>query len=409
VNILVVSQWFPPEPGGGPARFLEMGRHWQERGHRVTVLAGIPNWPVGKVAPGYEGRLVVRERYGGLPVVRSWVFATPNEGVVKRIVNHASFLVSAPLASLRLSPRPHAVVATSPPLFAAQAGLALARRFRVPFIFDVRDLWPDAIFALGQMQSPMARRALRLVERTLYRSASVVVAVSPRFREPILQRGAKRVEVITNGADLHLFSPGAPDPQLRESWGGKDQFVVLYAGTLGLAHGLRTALEAAALLRDRQVRFVFIGEGAQRAELEADAAGRGLTNVQFVGLQPRKNMADAYRSADICLVSLRALALFDAFIPSKIFEILACGRPMIAAISGEALAMVTNAGAAIPAEPGSAKSLAHAVEDAMESAALPAMGKSGRQFVELRFDRTELAERYLRLLEETTRQSHAHM
>ncbi len=228
-------------------------------------------------------------------------------------------------------------------------------------------------------------------------------------REPILERGAKRVEVITNGADLHLFSPGAPDPQLRESWGGKDQFVVLYAGTLGLAHGLRTAIEAAALLRDRRVRFVFIGEGAQRAELEADAAGRGLTNVQFVGLQPRKNMADAYRSADICLVSLRALALFDAFIPSKIFEILACGRPMIAAISGEALALVTDAGAAIPAEPGSATSLAHAVEDAMESVALPAMGKSGRHFVELRFDRTELAERYLRLLEETTRQSHALM
>jgi glycosyltransferase involved in cell wall biosynthesis len=399
VNILVVSQWFPPEPGGGPARFLEMGHRWQELGHEVTVLAGTPNWPTGKVAPGYESRLRLRERYQGLPVIRSWVYATPNEGVVKRIVNHGSFLASAPLAALRLSPRPDVVVATSPPLFAAIAGLAIARRFGARFVFDVRDLWPDVIFALDQMRSPVVRRLLGSVERRLYRNAGMVVAVSPRFRDPILAREAKAVEVITNGADLDFFSPGPPDPQLRESWGGKDQFVVLYAGTLGLAHGLKTVLDAAELLKDRPIRFVLVGEGAERAGLEAEAERRTLTNVHFAGLQPRERMPDVYRSADICLVALRPLPLLEAFIPSKIFEILACGRPMIAAVSGEPLESVNRAGAAFPAEPGSVRSLADAVERALSSDSLAEMGVSGRRFVEQHFDRRELADRYLRVLE----------
>jgi glycosyltransferase involved in cell wall biosynthesis len=398
VNILIVSQWFPPEPGGGPARFLEMGRRWQELGHDVTVLAGTPNWPTGEIVPGYGSRFRLRERYQGLLVIRSWVYATPNEGVVKRIANHGSFLVSAPLAAARLHPRPDVVVATSPPLFAAVAGLAVARRFGARFVFDVRDLWPDAIFALDQMRAPVVRRVLRSMERLLYRNASTVVGVSPRFRDPILRRGARSVEIITNGADLDTFSPGAHDPSLLKSWGATGQFVVLYAGTLGLAHGLKAVLDAAELLKGRPIRFVFVGEGAERGELEAEAERRTLTNVHFAGLQPRERMPDVYRSADICLVALRPLPLFEAFIPSKIFEILACGRPLIAAVSGEPLELLGRTRAAIAAKPGSGQSLADAVERALTSDSLAGMGASGRSFVEQQFDRRELADRYLRVL-----------
>jgi glycosyltransferase involved in cell wall biosynthesis len=376
-----------------------MGRRWQELGHQVTVLAGTPNWPTGEIAPGYEARFRTRERRQGLRVIRSWVYATPNEGVVKRIVNHGSFLVSAPIAVARLRPRPDVVVATSPPLFAAVAGLAIARRFGARFVFDVRDLWPDAIFALDQMRSPVVRRLLRSIERLLYRSAATVVGVSPRFRDPILRRGARSVEIITNGADVDAFSPGARDPDLLKSWGATGQFVVLYAGTLGLAHGLKAVLDAAELLKDRPVRFVFVGEGAERGALEAEAERRSLTNVHFAGLQPRERMPEVYRSADICLVSLRPLPLFEAFIPSKVFEILACGRPVIAAVSGEPLELLRRAGASIAAEPGSGRSLAEAVERALTSDSLTVMGASGRSFVQEQFDRRGLADQYLRILE----------
>lgn len=367
-------------------------------GHRVTVLAGIPNWPTGRTARGYERRVLVRERYRGLRVVRSWVYATPNERVVKRILNHTSFLISAPLASLLAVGRPDVVVATSPPLFAAVAGLGIAGGFRAPLVLDVRDLWPDAIFALGQMRQPAFRWSLRRVERILYRKSSAVVAASPGFRQTILERGGRRVVVIPNGADLELFSPGPPDPQLREAWGWDGKFVVLYAGTLGMAHGLRAVLDAAELLSDLPVRFALVGDGAERAPLEDEARGRGLSNVQFVPIQPRDRMPALYRSADICLVALGPAPLFERFIPSKVFEIMACGRPMIAAVSGEALSIASAAGAAIPTQPGSGPMLAKAVKEALASDRLTEMGTSGQAFVKKNFDRTHLAKRYLHLL-----------
>jgi glycosyltransferase involved in cell wall biosynthesis len=398
VNILVVSQWFPPEPGGGPARFLEMATLWQAGGNEVTILAGIPNWPTGRVAQGYERKLLVRERYAGLRVVRSWVFATPNEGVVKRIANHASFLASAPLASLFATRRPDVVVATSPPLFAALAGLGIATRFGVPLVLDIRDLWPDAIFALGQVRQPAARWLLRSVERLLYRQAAAVVAVSPQFRQPILARGAAAVEVIPNGADLQFFCPGRPDTELRRALGWDGKFVVLYAGTIGMAHGLRTMLDAADLSRDTPVHFALAGEGAERARLEAEAVHRGLANVQFLPLQPRERMPALYLASDVCLVTLRPISLFERFIPSKIFEIMACGRPLIAAVAGEARDVVQAAGAGVPVEPGSGARLAEGVRQAMNSDALEQMGASGRSFVEENYDRAEMAQRYLRVL-----------
>jgi glycosyltransferase involved in cell wall biosynthesis len=332
MNILVLSQWFPPEPGGGPARFLEMGREWARAGHRVTVLAGIPNWPGGVVHPSYRGRVEARERMDGMEVRRTWVYPARNEGRAKRIANHLSFAASAPLAALSRGVPADVVVATSPPLFAAGAGMLIARARRVPFVFDVRDLWPDAIFELGQMRSEPVRAGLRRLERALYRRAAAVVPVTEAFVEPILRRGARRVEVIPNGADVETFQPGVPDPVLRTELGWEGRFVVLYAGTLGMAHGLLTAVEAAELCRDQGILFSLVGDGADRPLLERAAAERRLDNLQILPLQPRSRMPDLYRAADACLISLRPVPLFDGFIPSKVFEIMACGRPILACV-----------------------------------------------------------------------------
>jgi putative colanic acid biosynthesis glycosyltransferase WcaI len=402
VNILVFSQWFPPEPGGGPARFLEMGRAWAAAGHRVRVVAGIPNWPTGEVHPAYRRRALVRERVAGMDVVRTWVLPARNEGRLKRIANHVSFAASGPLASAVGMPA-DVVVATSPPLFAAAAGAAVARLRRVPFVFDVRDLWPDAIFALGQLDRPSVRRALRSLEARLYRSASAVVAVSEDFADPIRMRGASRVEVIPNGADLDAYQPGPPDGALRGELGWDGRFVVLYAGTLGMAHGLMRVIEAADAVGRRQdakdVLFAFVGEGADRPELERETARRGLANVRFHPLQPRERMPSLYRAADACLVSLRPLPLFDGFIPSKLFEIMASGRPVLAAVAGRPLGLVLEAGAGLAAGQEDPDVLVEGIRTLRANPELASeMGTRGRAFVEARYDRADQAARYLALL-----------
>jgi glycosyltransferase involved in cell wall biosynthesis len=402
VNILVFSQWFPPEPGGGPARFLEMGRAWAAAGHSVRVVAGIPNWPTGEVHPAYRRRVHVRERLAGMDVVRTWVLPARNEGRLKRIANHVSFAASGPLSAAVGMPA-DVVVATSPPLFAAAAGAAVARLRRIPFVFDVRDLWPDAIFALGQLDRPSVRRALRSLEARLYRSASAVVAVSEDFVDPIRRRGATRVEVIPNGADLDAFQPGPQDQALRAELGWDGRFVVLYAGTLGMAHGLMRVIDAAEAAGRRQdtndVLFAFVGEGAERPELERETDRRGLANVRFHPLQPRERMPSLYRAADACLVSLRPLPLFDGFIPSKLFEIMASGRPVLAAVAGRPLDLVLEAGAGLAVGQDDPEPLVEGIRTLRADPDLASeMGRRGRTFVQARYDRAALAARYLALL-----------
>lgn len=399
MNILVFSQWFPPEPGGGPARFLEMGRAWAAAGHRVHVIAGIPNWPTGVVDPAYRGKLYVRERLNGIEVTRSWVYPARNEGRTKRVINHLSFTASAPLASMARDIHPDVIVATSPPIFAAAAGMGVALAKRVPFVFDVRDLWPDAIFELGQVRAPSLRSALRRLERALYRRSSAVVAVAEPFEGPIRSRGGRRVEVIPNGADLDAFSSGPPDAGLRNELGWDGRFVVMYAGTLGMAHGLRTAVEAAAMCPDPDVLFALVGEGAEREMLEREVASRGLGNVRMLPLQPRARMPALYRAADACLVVLRPLPLFDGFIPSKIFEIMACGRPILAALAGRGLRLVLDAEAGLEVKQDSPEGLVRAVEALREDPNRDRYGSRGRAYVERNYDRRRLAQRYLDLLD----------
>jgi colanic acid biosynthesis glycosyl transferase WcaI len=399
MKILVVSQWFPPEPGGGPARFHEMAQAWASRGHEVTVVAGMPNWPTGVTLPGYGGRMHVEEHVQGFTIHRTWVLPTPNEGRWRRVANHVSYVPSALItATLRRIPA-DVVVGTSPPLFAAAGAQLLAAARRVPFVFDVRDLWPDAIFALGQMRYPLVRPALRSIERHLYRRAGAVVVVSPGFAEHVRDHGGRRVEVITNGADLQQFQPGPSDPAIRREFGWDDRFVVLYAGTVGMAHGLGQVLEAAPTLRDPRFLFVLMGEGAEKEGLRRSLAEAELDNVQILPLQPRDRMPAIYRSADACLVSLRPIPLFDAFIPSKIFEIMACGRPILAAVGGTALELVLQAEAGLRVVQGDGPDLRRGVEQLAAAPELAEkMGASGRAWAERNVDRAHLAGAYLDVL-----------
>jgi hypothetical protein len=407
VRIAVVSHYFWPELGAPTARLLEMGREWVARGHQVTVVTNFPNHPTGVVPDAYRGRSFMVEDVDGIRVVRCRTYATPNRGVARRTLGHLVFMLQAVLQGTPALRDSDVVVASSPTLFAVVAAWLVSRRLRVPFVFEVRDLWPAIFVELGVLRNRLAIACLEQLELFLYRRAAAVVTVTRAFAADIERRGvpSRKLRVIPNGVDLEAFAPGAPDRALREALGcGDDDVMVLYCGALGISQALGRVLEAAARLRDdARLRFLLVGEGAEKEALQARARELRLANVTFRDSVPRDQVAALYRSADVCLVPLRAVPLFRSFIPSKMFEILACGRPILASLEGEAAEILAASGAALVVPPEDADALARALVRLADEPALRVdLAARGRPYVAEHFDRRRLAERYLTLLEELT-------
>ena len=402
MKILFVSHYFPPEVNAPASRTHEHARRWVADGHEVTVITCVPNHPRGEIFPGYRNRLVQEEWVDGIRVIRPWTYVTPNEGFLKRTLNYVGFAVGALLTSARAA-SPDVVVATSPQFFAGIAGAAIAARKRRPFVLEVRDLWPDSIVQLGQLRSGRLVRALEAVESWLYRRAVGIVVNTRAFVEHIAARGfpRDRIELVYNGIDPLLFSPRPRDEALLRRHGLEGRFLVAYVGTLGLAHGLGTVLDAAERLRgEPDYTFLFIGDGADRARLEREAARRGLANVCFLGLLPRAEIPAWLASIDCLLVMLRDLPVFETVIPSKVFEFCAQQRPVIVAARGEIRRLVEEAKAGLAIDPEDAAQLTAAIEEVRrrpEEAA--ARARAGREWVEQGFQRDRQARRMVAFLE----------
>ncbi len=404
MRILFLSQYFPPEPGAPAARVSELARAWVRQGHEVTVLTAMPNHPTGIVPPEYRGRALVREARDGVDVVRTWIYAAANKGRVRRSLGYASFALSAVLWGQLHTRRPDVVIATSPQLLCAAAGRLAAAAHGVPFVFEVRDLWPESIVAVGALAAghPLVR-ALTHVEEALYRAADAIVVVTDAFRTRLAERGidARKIAVIKNGVDLARFVPAPRDTALRARLGWQDKFVAGYVGTHGMAHGLDAVLDAAKRLGGRDdIRLLFVGEGAERARLEARAQAEGIANVRFLGVLPRDAMNEAYATLDVTLVTLRRTELFTSVIPSKIFEIAAMARPILLSVDGEARGIVEASGGGLFVPPEDAGAMSDAIARlADDRAAGERMGAAGRRYVVREFDREVLARRYAEVLE----------
>jgi len=385
-------------------RTHEHCRRWVADGHEVTVVTGVPNHPRGELFPGYRNRWLQEETIDGIRVIRTWMYLTENAGFSRRILNYLLFAVAAVLASSRVR-RPDVVLATSPQFFCGVAGAVVARLKRRPFVVEIRDLWPKSIVELGQLRPGIALTVLEAMERWLYRSAAGVVVNTSAFVDHIAAFGIPRdhIELVYNGIDPTLFCPRAPDLDLLEQHGLGDGFSVGYVGTLGLAHGLATVVDAAERLRDRRdVVFVLIGDGADRARLEQEISRRGLSNVRLLGLQPRSAMPAWIASIDVLLVSLRDLPVFETVIPSKVFEFLAQERPVILAAKGEIRRMLRDADAALIIDPENAEQLARAVLELKKSPeAARERARKGRKWVEAGFVRDDLARRLAAFLART--------
>jgi glycosyltransferase involved in cell wall biosynthesis len=404
VNIAFYSHYFAPEIGAPSARIYDLSKQWQAAGHDVEVVTCFPNHPVGRIYEGYSPGVYMHELLDGIPVHRHWTYITPNKGFLKKTIGHVSYLPSAVLLSNRRLNHPQVTVGSSPTFFAAMAAVAAGIQHKIPFVMEVRDLWPAIFVDLGVIRNRRVIRWLERLELALYGQAAKVVTVTEAFRRNLIERGIpeQKVHAIPNGADTDFWNPDEPPAELRKRLGLGGQFVVLYIGAHGISHALGRVLDAAARLKNvPAMQFLFVGEGAEKDALTNQARDLNLNNVMFHEPVDKERVRDFYALADVCLVPLRNIPLFDGFIPSKMFEIMAMGRPIVASVRGEAAEILMRSRSAIVVPPEDSAAIAQAVLHLYEQREeAKKMGEHGRGFVMRHYSRQALAADYLEVLEQ---------
>lgn len=395
--------------GAPAARASELARHWAAAGHEVTVLTGFPNHPTGRIPAEWHSRfrrLRFRHEVDGVRVVRTWLWPLPNRKAIERILNYSSFCVSAAITGLSVD-RPDVVIGTSPQLLVGLSAWWIAWRKRVPFVFEVRDLWPESLVAVGMGDSnSLLHRVLGRIAEFLYRRSDHIVVVTPAFKEHLVRHWnvrPEKISIVENGVETELFRPLDDNSAVRKELGAENKFLVCYVGTMGWAHGLDTLISAAQHLQSRapSVQFLLIGEGADKARIQSMAKAQRLSNLTFLDQQPRDQIPGFISASDACLVLLRKTEVFKTVIPTKMLEFMACERPLILGVDGQARSIVESADAGIYVEPEDAPALAETILHLISDAQLRArLGKNGREYIVAGFSRQRTARDYLAVLQE---------
>jgi glycosyltransferase involved in cell wall biosynthesis len=397
MHILLIHQAFAAldEPGG--TRHHEFARHLQSRGHRVTVIAGQVSYLTGeRRAHGWVQREVDD---AGVVLLRCYAYPGWHRSFFHRMLSFFSFMISSFLVGLRAS-EVDLVWGTSPPIFQGVVAWLLARLKRAPFLFEVRDLWPRFAVAVGVLRQPVLIRLSQWLERFLYRRADQLVVNSPGYLEHVQARGGRSIEVVPNGADVAMFSEAGNGAAFRRELGLQEAFIVMYAGAHGISNDLELLLDVAGLLPETD--FVLLGDGKEKPSLQVRAREAALDNVHFLPPRSKREMAAALAAADVCVAILKPIPAYKTTYPNKVFDYMAAERPVVLAIDGVIRKVVEEAGAGVFVPPGDAQALAHAVQAmAGNPARRVRMGKSGRAYVERRFDRGVLAERMAGVMERT--------
>jgi glycosyltransferase involved in cell wall biosynthesis len=384
MRILMLTQWFDPEH---TMKGLMFARALTREGHDVEVITGFPNYPGGKVYPGYRIKLFQREQIDGVRILRVALYPSHDASAVGRVLNYVSFAASASFLGTLLTRRPDVIYVYHPPLTAGLAAIAVGALKRAPFVYDVQDLWPDTLGATGMVGNARVLRAVDRLARWVYQRAAFVVAQSPGFRQALASRGVpeSKLDVIYNWCDedqLHLEH----NPGIAKDLAAGERFNVVFAGTMGKAQGLESVLRAAQLLAERGsgAQFVFVGGGVELASLKARAERSGLTNVRFLPRMPMAEIGQVLEAADVLLVHLRDDPLFEITIPGKLQAYMAVGKPVLVAVRGDAADLIEASRGGATCEPEDAVGLADAVGklEAMEPDALKEMGDRGKRYYE---------------------------
>jgi colanic acid biosynthesis glycosyl transferase WcaI len=409
MRILFITQYFAPETEIGGIRILEIAARLQSMGHEIQILTGLPNYPSGKLFDGYRRKAwrgTWTETINGLGVTRVPLFPSHDKKTLPRLLNYFSFLFASAMRSVFLE-RPDVVVCTSPPLTIGLAAWFAAKRFRVPFLLEIRDLWPEAAIELGYLRNPRVRRAAYTLESFLYARATKIISVSEGMRADLLKRGipASRCEVICNGVDVQLFAPSSSDSSPNEVVAAlqrEGNSVGVYLGTISAYHGVDCMLDLLEKLQSEpRIKIVFAAGGSARADLEREVAARGLSNAIFLPAPPRKQMPAVIAAADFCLAFVKPGPFSRWLLSSKVFMYMSCGRPVFAAAVGETARVIQEAQGGIveDATPEGIARLAHSIARVGRGLEIEHMGANGRRYAEHYCSWESLAASYERVLQ----------
>lgn len=405
MHTLLIHQAFvsPNEPGG--TRHYELARHCTKQGHLFTIVASDHSYLTGQRTTA-RSQLISEQDLDGVRVLRVYTYPSLHQSFVWRVVAFLSFMLTSIVGALRAGPV-DLVIGTSPPIFQAVSAWLVATIRRKPFLLEIRDLWPEFAIGMGVLKNPGLIFLSRRLERFLYSRASHLLVNSPAYRDYLIALGvpADKVTLIANGVDASMFDPAANGEQIRRAWGLEGQFVVTYAGALGLANDISTILRAAAhLSKHTHIRFLLVGDGKERANLEAQAQQLGLSNVVFTGSRPKSEMPDVLAASDACVATLQDIPMFRTTYPNKIFDYMAAGRPTILAIDGVIREVIEEAQGGIFVPPGDDHALAAAVERLYaEHDAAQVMGRSARAYVAEHFNRQRQSQAFAALVERLAR------
>lgn len=403
MHILFLTDNFVPEVNAPASRTFEHCHEWVKTGHQVTVITGVPNFPKGKVFDGFRNRLWQQETVAGIRVIRVWTYITANEGFAKRTFDYLSYMFTGFLASLFVR-RVDVIVGTSPQFFTVCAAYASSLFKRVPWVFELRDIWPESIRVVGAMKQSKVLDLLEKVELFLYHKASAIVSVTHAFRTSLIRRGVNedKIHVVTNGVDISRFSPRDKDIELLHKHELQGKFVAGYIGTHGLAHALDTLLDAAKILKTTpgcdHFRILLLGDGAKKAALCTRAQAEGLNNVIFVDSVSKDQVVRYWSLLDVSIIHLKKDELFTTVIPSKLFECMGMAIPVLHGVQGESAGIVEREDVGLLFEPENPEALANGFRRLADDHELLARFKANGPLGAKRYDRSSLAIEMLEIL-----------
>jgi glycosyltransferase involved in cell wall biosynthesis len=401
MHILLIHQAFAALDEAGGTRHYELAHYLAAHGHTVTIIASPVSYLTGKTRQERIPWVVRETPEPGITILRTYTYPAFHKSFVHRVFSFFSFMVSSFFNGLSVR-KVDLVWGTSPPIFQGFTAWLLARLKGVPFLFEVRDLWPAFAIAIGVLHNKLLISLSLWLEHFLYSHADQVMVNSPGFIEHVTSRGARHVVLVPNGADPAMFNSGDCARDFRKYHHFDNKFVVLYAGAHGISNDLDVVLQAAALLKkDDTIRLVLVGDGKEKPALQSQAQQLSLSNVLFVPPVPKNEMADVLASADACIAILKPLELYKTTYPNKVFDYMAAGRPVICAIDGVIRQVVEEADAGCFVLPGDPQAMAAAIQSlAANPARTQQLGKNGRRYIENKFNRATIAEQLMILLVE---------
>lgn len=400
MKILFITDNFPPEVNAPATRTYEHCVEWVKMGADVTVVTGAPNFPQGKVYPGYKNKIRQVEEMEGIRVIRVWTYMTRNEGFFRRTIDYLSFMIASFIAGIGV--KTDIIIATSPQFFTAVSGSALSFVKRKPWIMEVRDLWPDSIIGVEAVKSRSLLGFFFWLEKKLYRSANLIIPVTETFKKEIEKKGIdqSKIEVIKNGSNLELFKPCLPDMALKEKLGLNDYFIVSYIGTHGMAHGLDFIIHCASELQQYDIFFLFIGDGAKKTELVQLAEEQKVRNIIFLDPIPKNQIPSYLSITDVSLIPLRKAKIFTTVIPSKIFESAAMQKPILLGVEGESRDLIIQYGAGLAFEPENKLDFIEQLLKLKSDKKLYSNCQRGGSQLSIDYDRKRLAEQFYAFINE---------